>query len=125
MRLWSLALVAIAGLLGAAGVGAAAGAAHGVAGDFLQTAANFLLFHASIVAALAIGGRVPRRGFLIAASVLALGVAIFSGDLAMRATTSAKLFDYAAPLGGTLMIAGWLVLTIAALIAIARRDEPA
>ena len=125
MRLWSLILVALAGLLGAAGVGAAAGAAHGSGGANLQIAANFLLFHASIVAALALGGRQPRRGFLVAATVLAIGVAIFSGDLARQATTGAKLFNDAAPIGGMLMIGGWLILTVAALFYAARRDEAA
>jgi uncharacterized membrane protein YgdD (TMEM256/DUF423 family) len=125
MRFWSLILVAVAGLMGAAGVAAAAGAAHGAGGENLQNAANFLLFHASIVAALALGGRLPRPGFLAAATALAVGVPIFSGDLALQATKGAKLFNYAAPLGGTLMIAGWLMLTIAALIEMVRRAEPA
>jgi len=125
MRFWSLALVAVAGLLGAARVGAAAAAAHGPGGENLQTAANFLLLHASIVAALGVGARTPRTGFLVAGTILAVGVVIFSGDLALRATTGAKLFDGAAPLGGLIMIAGWLALAVAALIYMVRPAEPA
>lgn len=120
MRAWGLVLVAVAGLMGAAGVVAAASAAHGTGGDNLQTAANFLLFHAALVAALGLAAG-TSAAFLAAGTLAALGVTIFSGDLALLATTGARLFPLAAPVGGLLMIAAWLALTGSALAALLRR----
>jgi uncharacterized membrane protein YgdD (TMEM256/DUF423 family) len=108
-------LLALAGLMGAAGVALAAAGAH-LGGDKLSTAALFLLIHASAVAGLA-GGQTPRRGLLLAAGLLALGAFLFSGDIAARAFWGARLFPMAAPAGGMILIAGWLGLALAALFA--------
>ncbi|MGI6245016.1 MAG: DUF423 domain-containing protein [Pseudochelatococcus sp.] len=123
------ALIALGALFGLLGTAAAAVAAHVTGpGTGLDTAANFLLFHAPVLiavplliraglaqAALARGG-----GWLVFA-----GVALFSGELALRAVEGRTLFYMAAPTGGTLLMAGWLVLAIGALAArplAARRD---
>lgn len=111
-------LVAVAGLFGAAGVGLSAAAAH-MGGGALQTAANFLLFHAPALLAVGLFGAVlPGRKVLdIGALALILGVALFSGDLAMRAFLGHRLFPMAAPAGGLLTIAGWLAVAASAFAA--------
>ncbi len=99
MQRWALFLVALAGLFGAAGVGAAALAAHRPAGPDLQIAANFLLFHAAAIVAVAGNEMRPRPLFLMSASTLALGTLLFCGDLTRRALADAALFELAAPIG--------------------------
>ncbi|MGG7377376.1 DUF423 domain-containing protein, partial [Escherichia coli] len=56
----------------------------------------------------------PRIG-LIGAFGFVVASALFSGDLVVRHVTGDRLFPFAAPTGGTLLIASWLVLTVAAL----------
>ena len=106
------ALAVYAGLAGAIGVGMAAAGAHGSALSALTPAAQFLIMHAA--AALAVSAIAVRAAhpapFLIAALVLLLGVSLFSGDIAARTLWGTRLFPMAAPLGGMVMIAGWLVL---------------
>lgn len=118
MRKLALTLVALAGLTGAGGVILSAVAAHSVADPRLDTAANFLLFHAAAtlaVCGLALG--LPQRGiwFLVPAGLFLSGGLLFGGDLSLRVLTSTRLFPMAAPLGGILLIAGWIFVTIAAL----------
>ncbi|CCD96766.1 conserved membrane hypothetical protein [Bradyrhizobium sp. ORS 375] len=115
--LWRI-LIAWAGLMGAAGVALAAKAAHDADASRLATASTMLLFHACALlgtVALAERGVVARRIGLIAAISLALGAALFSGDLMMRQFAGDRLFPFAAPTGGMLQIGGWLVLAVAAV----------
>lgn len=115
-------LTALAGLLGASGVAGAAAAAHGAPGaDRLMLAAAMALIHAPPLLALA---ALPLAGPLWKALPglgLALGTLLFSGDLALRATSGDRLFPMAAPAGGTLLIAGWLCVVVAALVSVRRR----
>ncbi len=117
MSRWSNLLLGMAGLMGAAGVGLAAWAAHRAGGDTLATAALFLLIHAAAVTALARGDGTAILG---PATVLAIGATLFSGDLALRTTAGVTLWAMAAPTGGVLMIAGWLWLGCAGFIRAAR-----
>jgi uncharacterized membrane protein YgdD (TMEM256/DUF423 family) len=116
---------AVAGLLGAAGVAAAAAAAHLGGGQLLETAATFLMIHsAAVLSIVALGQRTSRRGalgFLLAALLLIGGTILFCGDFAMRALANRSLFPMAAPTGGILLIAGWIVAAIAAALAAANR----
>jgi len=106
------ALAIYAGLAGAAGVALAAAGAHGNALSALTPAAQFLLMHAA--AALAIVAVAMRAGhppgFLLAALLLLVGVTLFSGDITARTFWGSRLFPMAAPIGGSTMIIGWLVL---------------
>jgi uncharacterized membrane protein YgdD (TMEM256/DUF423 family) len=104
--------VLAAGLCGAAGVGLSAAAAH-AGGAFTGTAASFLLAHAP--ALLAIGLIGGSRWLRIAGFILLIGVVLFSGDLVARDFLGTRLFPFAAPTGGTLLIAGWLVTAASAL----------
>ncbi|HEY8008238.1 MAG TPA: DUF423 domain-containing protein [Methylocella sp.] len=115
---WTCAAAALAGLTGVSGLLLAAAAAHSVPDPRLQTAANFLLLHAA--AALAVCGlaaAIPRGGvlFLGAAGLFLSGSLIFGADLSTRAFAGTRLFPMAAPLGGSLLIAGWISVTLAAL----------
>ncbi len=108
-------LISVAGAMGATGVGLAAWSAHRAGGDLLMTAALFLLLHASTVAALGLASR--QRAILAAASALASGAILFSGDLALRSTLNIKPWAMAAPTGGVIMIVGWLGLAAAGAFA--------
>ena len=111
-------LIAAAGLMGAAGVVLAAGAAHAGDASLLLPASTMLLFHACAVlgaVALAERGMVHARIGLIATLGFVVAAALFSGDLVMRHLTGNRLFPFAAPTGGTLLIASWLMLTVGAL----------
>ena len=116
-------LAALAGVLGAAGVGAAAAAAHLGGGQLLETAATFLMIHsAAVLAIVAIAQRASRRSarlFVIAAMLLILGMILFCGDFAMRALAERALFRMAAPSGGILLIGAWLLAAFAAALAAA------
>jgi uncharacterized membrane protein YgdD (TMEM256/DUF423 family) len=111
-----LALGALAGLLG---VAASAAAAHVSGADSLKTAAQFLLFHAPAIlalAALSATGTTHRLVTRIAAGVLVVGLALFSGDLALRALHGTPMFPMAAPTGGIVLMAGWLLVGVAAFV---------
>lgn len=47
--------------------------------------------------------------------LLIAGVGLFCGDLAQRLFMGEKLFDFAAPTGGMLMVLGWLVVFLCGL----------
>jgi uncharacterized membrane protein YgdD (TMEM256/DUF423 family) len=122
-----LIIAAFAGLLGAAGVGAAAAGAHLGGGQLLETAATFLMIHSAVVLGIvALALRAPRRGaagFIAAAVLLIAGMILFCGDFALRALAGHALFPMAAPTGGLLLIAGWLGAAMAAALGAAAREE--
>jgi uncharacterized membrane protein YgdD (TMEM256/DUF423 family) len=115
--------IALAGLMGAAGIALAAASAHAAPGAGLDSAATMLLFHA---AALVGGAALLQQGVLyrplafIALAAWIVGAGLFSGDIAMRAFAGHRLFPFAAPSGGMIMIAAWLALTVAAMVPIWR-----
>ncbi len=112
-------LAALAALAGGLGVAASAAAAHTSGGETLKTAAQFLLFHAPAVLALtglAAAGQIRAGLARLAAAALLIGLALFSGDLALRASTGTPLFPMAAPSGGVVLMAGWLLAAVAVLV---------
>ncbi|HEX8168662.1 MAG TPA: DUF423 domain-containing protein [Beijerinckiaceae bacterium] len=112
-------LVGLAGLSGLAGVAVSAAAAHAAGGQNLETAGRFLLIHAAALiglAALAGAGLVHPALARAAGWALLLGVALFAGDLTYRAFRGAGLFPMAAPSGGILLMIGWALVALAALI---------
>jgi uncharacterized membrane protein YgdD (TMEM256/DUF423 family) len=115
-----VALLALAGLMGAMGIVLAAASAHGAPSSGLDSAGYLLLIHAAAV----IGGNsllhqamLSRTVGLIALAGFVIGGALFAGDVAARAYLGARLFPMAAPTGGVILIASWLVLALAALLA--------
>jgi uncharacterized membrane protein YgdD (TMEM256/DUF423 family) len=112
-------VIALAGLMGASGVILGAVGAHVAPGSGLDSAAYMLLFHAAaILGAVAIlhQGLLWRPPAVIALVAWVLGSVLFSGDIALRALAGHRLFPMAAPSGGTLLIGGWALLAIAALL---------
>jgi uncharacterized membrane protein YgdD (TMEM256/DUF423 family) len=107
-------LILAAGLLGASGVALSAMAAHRADGANIATAASFLLMHAPAFLALALlgGNKIRVSG----AWVLLAGLMLFSGDLLARTYLGTRLFAFAAPTGGVLMIGGWLLIAASALL---------
>ncbi len=111
-------LIALAGIMGAAGVMLAAAGAHGKPGVGLDSAGYLLLIHALGVlagVALARQGLIPRSLGLATLCGFVGGGALFAADVAARAYLGSRLFPFAAPLGGLVMITSWLVLVAAAL----------
>lgn len=111
----SLFVAMIAALHGASGVALAAAAAHVDASPLLATASQFLMIHASVGVALAalLRARPPMPRWLGGASLaLQAGVTLFAADLAARVFLGAKLFAFAAPMGGGLTILSWVALSL-------------
>ncbi|MHA6690115.1 DUF423 domain-containing protein [Devosia sp. A449] len=106
--------LAAAGIIGAIGVVAAAGASHGELSRNLAAIAAIGLAHGPALLALGLAGR--GRVLSAAAALLALGTLVFIGDLGMREWQGHGLFAGAAPLGGLGMITGWLTVAAAALV---------
>ena len=117
-------LIALAGLMGAAGVVLLAAGAHGPhAGAGLDSAGQMLLFHAAAVIGVAVAlhqGLLFRPLALAAAIGLVVGAALFSGDIALKALAGHRLFPMAAPTGGFISIASWLGLAAAAVVTFVR-----
>lgn len=113
-------LIALAGLMGAAGVVLTAAGAHGKPGSGLDSAGYLLLIHA--VAAVA-GAAAVRSGIIhrplgsIVLCGFVLGASLFAADVASRAYLGSRLFPMAAPTGGVILILSWLLLAAAALAA--------
>lgn len=109
-------LALIAALMGAGGVALAAASTHAGGGDFGRTAAEFLVLHAAalmgVTAAMRAATYRRARRLQVVGWGLALGTALFAGDLARLAFAGAKLFPYAAPIGGSLMILSWAALAL-------------
>ena len=109
-------LLIFAALNGAVAVAAGAFAAHGAGPavkTLLTTGAHYQLAHAVLATACAIwagGGSTARlAGWLAASGGLVFGLALYGvGALGFTA------MGMVAPVGGVLMIAGWIVLALAA-----------
>ncbi|TJV44960.1 MAG: DUF423 domain-containing protein [Mesorhizobium sp.] len=106
-------LVLAGGLVGAAGVALSAAAAHR-GGAFTGTAASFLLMHAPVFLAVGLAG--AHRLLRMASLALLVGLVLFAGDLLARDFLGSRLFPMSAPIGGTLLIAGWLAIAASALV---------
>lgn len=105
-------LVILAALSGALAVAAGAFGAHGAsapAAEWLKTGAQYQLLHA--VAALAVL-RLDARG---PALLFVVGGAIFAGTLYLMALGLPRWLGAITPVGGALLIAGWLWLAWTAL----------
>jgi len=108
-------------VLAATGVAAGAFGAHGLEGrvapDLLEiwrTAAHYHLVHA--VALLGVAWVVDRgaHGAALAGWLLVVGVAVFSGSLYLLTLTGVRTLGAITPIGGVALIAGWVVLAVAA-----------
>ena len=111
-------LIVLASLSGLLGVGLSA-VARLPPVTWAAAAAQFLLFHApallALVALIAVGAVSPMLG-QVAGYMLVLGLALFCGDLSRRAFSGVALFPRAAPSGGILLMLGWLLVGISAVL---------
>lgn len=115
------AAAALAGLTGAAGTCLAAIGAHLAPETGIKPAAHLMIINAAAaLAASAMAAAAEQRGswFASAAFVLLLGGWLFCGDITLRALAGFGLFPLAAPVGGSLLICGWIVTALAAVIAL-------
>jgi uncharacterized membrane protein YgdD (TMEM256/DUF423 family) len=110
-------LIVLAAIMGADGVILAAASAHLPDASRLAAASSMLLYHATaILAAVALTERalVHVKIGLAAAFGFVAAASLFAGDLTLRQYAGHGLFPFAAPTGGTLLIASWLVLAVSA-----------
>ncbi len=116
LRLYRI-LIILAGVMGADGVILAALSAHQDDATRLAAASSMLLFHATAVLAVV---ALAERGLIHAGIGIAsawgfvIAAALFATDLSLRQFAGHSLFPFAAPTGGTLLIASWLTLAVAA-----------
>ena len=100
-------ILVLAGLSGARAVGAGAFGAHGASGEaaeWLKTGGHYQLVHAiAALVALQLGARGPAWLFLG-------GAMIFAGTLYLMALGLPRWLGAVTPIGGVLLIAGWLWL---------------
>lgn len=104
-----------AGLFGMCGIGLAAAASHMDDQRLLGSAALMCLVHAPALLGL-IATRNRLRFSTLSGVLLILGVLLFAGDLVKRHFTGTGLFAMSAPSGGMIMMAGWLVAGLGALL---------
>jgi uncharacterized membrane protein YgdD (TMEM256/DUF423 family) len=111
-------LIALAGVMGATGIALAAAGAHGKPGFGLDAAGYLLLIHAVGVVAVMAAARLDFIFRPLSLPVLwgfVIGAGLFATDVAARAFLGSRLFPYAAPVGGSLLILAWVALIAAAL----------
>ncbi|MCF6225884.1 MAG: DUF423 domain-containing protein [Xanthomonadales bacterium] len=114
--------VIIAALLGASAVLAGAFGAHGLKAILTpaqlvtwKMASFYQLVHAVLLMALAASALIELKSFRLASKVLLLGIVLFSGSLYLLLLIGIKFLAILTPIGGVLLVAGWLLLAFAAL----------
>jgi uncharacterized membrane protein YgdD (TMEM256/DUF423 family) len=118
---WARLLLGGAGVVGAIGVAAAAGASHAGESRNIAAISAVCLAHGPALLALGLAGRGRVLG--VAGALLGLGAALFVLDLGIREWTGQGAFPGAAPLGGMGMIAGWVVVALAGLLLRAPQEK--
>ncbi len=110
--------ITAAGIGGAVTVSMGAWAAHAGLGEtarnWVQTGAQYGLWHSIALLALAATARrvPPHRLLTLAAAAFAAGLVLFSGSLFLRALLDWTWVSKATPAGGLAFIAGWLLLAV-------------
>jgi uncharacterized membrane protein YgdD (TMEM256/DUF423 family) len=118
-----------AGLLGATAIACGAFGAHGLRAilpethlAWWKTASDYHIVHALLVLGLALSAasRPASRSLRAAFSLAVFGVSVFSGTLYAMALTDLRWLGAITPIGGTSLIAAWLL----AGLALARQAPP-
>jgi len=114
----------VGGICGGLAVAAGAFGAHGLknavspeALTIFETAARYHMYHAlAIVAVALLAYSRPSRAASLAGWCFLIGTALFSGSLyAMALSDMAwRFLGMVTPLGGILLIAGWVLIAVAA-----------
>ncbi|HEY1722467.1 MAG TPA: DUF423 domain-containing protein [Magnetospirillaceae bacterium] len=120
-RLW----LAAAGIGGAASVILAAASAHLAASGAqpnIDLASRFLMFHALALIGIATLTRAyDGRWLTFAGSLFIIGTLCFSGGLCLAALVDHALVPLV-PVGGTILILGWIALIVAGFTIRGRRE---
>ncbi len=113
--------IIVAACSGALAVMAGAFGAHGlkarVEPDLLavwNTAAQYHLIHSVALLALALFGAAASKSIQVPAALFGGGMLIFSGSLYILVLTEVRVLGAVTPIGGLLLIAGWLSLILLA-----------
>jgi uncharacterized membrane protein YgdD (TMEM256/DUF423 family) len=110
MYKWANIIIGLAALSGAAGIMESAASAHTITDPLLKTSANILIFNAAAVIAVGVYAlNQSQRWALFGAATLLAGSLLFCGELTTHVFFGQKFFAFAAPVGGLLMITGWLI----------------
>ena len=111
-------MIRVAGALGFLGVALGAFGAHGLRErlapgmlDVYKTGVLYQLLHAVALLAVALGAERLARPRAVATLWVA-GVVIFSGSLYALALTGVGMLGAITPVGGLLLMAGWVTLAI-------------
>lgn len=96
--------------LGAFGAHGLKHAADAYSLEIWQTATLYLFIHALGLLAIGVLHSVSRIRANLSAYLLQIGVLIFSGSLYAMALGAPKWLGAVTPIGGSLMIAGWIAL---------------
>jgi uncharacterized membrane protein YgdD (TMEM256/DUF423 family) len=79
-----------------------------------ETAARYQMYHAlALLAVGLVGVRRRSRAVFVAGAAMTLGTIIFSGCLYALVLSGQKWLGGIVPIGGALMIVGWIALTVA------------
>lgn len=98
-------------------------AARKYLGDF-ETGARYQMYHAlALLVVSLLAERRPRRSLELAGWAFLAGIALFSGSLYALVLTGQTRWGMVAPIGGSLLIAGWALLLIASLPSAASRHS--
>ncbi|MEM7154925.1 MAG: DUF423 domain-containing protein [Myxococcota bacterium] len=115
----SIILGAVLGLLG---VAAGAFGAHGLRDavtardlEIWQTGAHYQQLHAVLLVALGLWARGSSRALGVAATLLPVGIVIFSGTLYLMVLGGPRWLGAITPLGGLCFMAGWAAIGVYAL----------
>jgi len=119
VRLW----LVLGGVNAFIAVAAGAFAAHGLRGkleprmlEVFETAARYQMYHA--LALLAVGwlaARSPSPVVTAAGWCFLAGIVLFSGSLYVLTTAGLGQLGIITPIGGTLFLAGWALMIVAAV----------
>lgn len=117
-------LIALGALLGLLAVAGGAFGTHMLADkldakalDTFEVAARYHMYHAlATLAAAWVSLRWPGRLPLLAGWMFILGIALFSGSLYLLVGTGAQWLGMVAPIGGSSMMIGWLLLALAVVV---------
>ncbi|TNB47486.1 DUF423 domain-containing protein [Martelella lutilitoris] len=107
-------LLFFAGLTGAAGIMLAAASYHGDSAVLLSAALVCLANGPALIGLALLSMRTAAA--LAAGTLMVFGTVMFAGDLVARAYLGFGFFPMAAPIGGTSVIASWLLVALAALM---------
>ncbi len=121
-------LTLLASAVGFLGVALGAFGAHGVkrvlenAPDAVlrqgwwETGAKYQLVHAlAIGLAAVLAAQVEGAGPRVAGWLFAAGITVFSGSLYLMTLTNVRVLGAVTPIGGLLLLAGWVMLGVGAL----------